>query len=70
MLAPAGTPAAIIKRLNQELVRLLHQPEVKERFFNAGVEVVASSPQEFAAAMKSEMGRLGKVIKEAGVGEL
>ncbi len=69
VLAPAGTPAAVINRLNQELVRLLNQPEVKERFFNVGVEVVASSPQEFAAAMKSEMARLGKVIKDAGLRE-
>ena len=67
VLAPARTPAAIINRLNQEVVRLLNQPDVKEKFFNVGVEVVASSPQEFAATMKSEMARLGKVIKDAGL---
>ena len=69
VLAPAGTPAAVIKRLNQEVVRLVNQPDVKEKFFNVGVEVVGSSPQEFATAMKSEMARLGKVINEAGLRE-
>jgi tripartite-type tricarboxylate transporter receptor subunit TctC len=70
ILAPARTPAAIINRLNQEVVKLLNQPEVKEKFFNVGVETVGSSPQEFGAAMKSEMARLGKVIKDAGLQEM
>ncbi len=65
--APARTPAAIINRLNQEVVKLLNQSDVKEKFFNVGVEVVGSTPQEFGAAMKSEMSRLGKVIKDAGL---
>ena len=69
VLAPARMPGAIINRLNQEIVRLLSQPDVKETFFKVGVEVVASSPQEFAATMKSEMARLGKVIKDAGLQE-
>ena len=67
MFAPARTAETIIKRLNQESVRFLKTAEVKERFFNAGVEVVGSSPDEFSATMKSEMARLGKVIKDAGI---
>jgi tripartite-type tricarboxylate transporter receptor subunit TctC len=69
MFAPAKTPAPIINRLNQEIVRILHRADVKERFFNAGIESIGSSPQEFAAAIKSEMNRLGKVIKDAGIRE-
>ena len=69
VLAPARTPAAIVNRLNREVVKFLNQPEVKEKFLGAGVEVIASSPQEFAAALKSEMARLGKVIEEAGMRE-
>ena len=65
--APAKTPAAIIRRLNQEIVRVLDQADVKERLFNTGVEVVASTPEQFAAAVKSEMTRMGKVIKYAGI---
>ena len=69
MFAPAGTPAAIVGRLNQEAVRLLNQPEVKEKFFNVGVEVVGNSPAELAAVLKAEMARLGKVIRDAGIRE-
>lgn len=64
---PAKTPAAIQRRLHDEIVKYLRSPEAKERFFNAGVEVVASTPQEFAAEIKSEAARLGKVFKVAGI---
>ena len=67
LLAPAKTSTAIISRLNQEVVAFLNKPDVKERFVSHGVEVVASSPDEFAAMMKSEMARLGKVIKDANI---
>ena len=67
MFAPAATPAAIIGRLNDEVVRVLKKPEVKDRFFNMGVEAVGSSPEEFAATMKSEMARLGKMLRDAGI---
>lgn len=67
VLAPANTPAAIIQRLNQEIVRALNRTDVKERFLNAGVEVVGSSPEILATAMKSEFSRFGKVIKDAGI---
>ncbi len=68
LFAPAKTPVAIINRLHQETVRYLTMPETRERFFNSGVETVGSSPQEFAAVIKSESMRLGKVIKSAGIG--
>ena len=67
--APAKTPAAIISRLNQELSRVLNRPDVKEKFFSAGVETVGSSPQRFADKVKSEMATLGKLMKDAGVRE-
>ncbi len=67
IFAPAGTPPTIINRLNQEIVRVLNSPEVREKFFKAGVEVVGSSPERFAAAIKSDMTRMGKVIKDAGI---
>ena len=67
IFAPARTDDAIIRKLNKEIVQILHQPEVKQRFFNAGTEVVASSPEELAAAMKSEMAAMGKLIKTAGL---
>ena len=67
MFAPAGTPAALISRLNQETVKVLASAEVKERFFKVGVETAGSTPQEFAATIKSEMSRLGRIIRDAGI---
>lgn len=67
IFAPAKTPAAIMSRLNREIVQTLKSAEVKERLFAAGAEVVASSAEELTAKIKSEMTRMGKVIKDAGI---
>ena len=67
LFVPAKTPAAIIRKLNQESVRILHLPGVKERFFNAGTEAVGNTPEQFAAIIKREISKWGKVIKDAGV---
>ena len=56
-----------IRRLNQEIVRVLNTAEVKATLLNSGVEVVGSPPQELATKLKSEMAKWGKVIKDAGV---
>jgi len=69
ILAPHNTPAAIINQLNDEIVRVLNEPEVKEKFINAGSDIVASSPNEFAAKIKSEMFELGKIIRDLGIKE-
>lgn len=66
IFAPAKTPPMLIKRLNQEIVRVLNRPEVKGRFLKVGSEVVGSSPEELTAMMKSEMARWVKLIKDAG----
>ena len=67
VFAPAKIPVAIINRLNQEMVRLLRQPDVKEKFLATGVEPAGNSPEEFAAYIKSDMARLNKLIKDAGI---
>ncbi|MBI4189030.1 MAG: tripartite tricarboxylate transporter substrate binding protein [Betaproteobacteria bacterium] len=67
MLAPAGTPARLINLLHQEVVKVLSKSDVKEKFFNAGVETVGSTPEQFAAAIKFDMATMGKVIREAGI---
>ena len=69
LFAPAKTPAALVGRLNEEVVRVLNRADVKERFFGAGVETVGSTPEEFGATVRSEMARLGKVIRDAGIHE-
>ncbi len=67
MFAPAKTPAPIITRLNQEIVRVLAQAEIKEKMFAAGVEAVGTSPEQLLTTVKGEMTRLGKVIKDANI---
>lgn len=67
LLAPAKTPPAIINRLNQEIVRVLGQREHRQRFLDTGSEVVASTPEEYVAAIKTELSTWGKVIREAGL---
>lgn len=67
IFAPAKTSAAIMNRLTQDIVRTLKSTEIRERLFATGAEVVASSPEQLTATMKSEMARMGKVIKDAGI---
>jgi len=67
VFAPARTPATIINRLNQEIVRVLSTADVKGKLFNTGIEVVGSSPEGLAAKMKSDMARIGKLVKDAGI---
>ena len=69
VFAPAKTPVTIIRRLNREIVQVLNRPEVKEKFLNGDSQVVGNSPEEFLAKIKSEMARLGKVIKDNGIRE-
>lgn len=67
IFTPGKPPAAIVTRLNQEIVRVLNLPEVKEKFLNIGSEIVASSPQEFTATLQSEVSRMGTLIKNANI---
>ena len=67
VFAPAKTPQTIIRRLNREIVAALSKPEVRERLFALGLEVVANTPEEFAATMKIDMAKWGKVIKDAAI---
>jgi len=69
VFAPNGTAAAILKRLNEALVRVLDRADVKEKFLAAGVEPVGSTPQQLAATIRSEIARMSKVIKDAGIRE-
>ena len=67
MFAPAKTPATIINRLNQEIARFLNRLEVKEKLLSVGEEVVASSPEQSIAVMKSDMAKISKLLKDAGI---
>jgi tripartite-type tricarboxylate transporter receptor subunit TctC len=67
IFAPAGTSRSIINRLNEEIIRVLQQTDMRERFLNNGVEPVGTTPEQLVLTMTSEMAKMGKVIKEAGI---
>jgi tripartite-type tricarboxylate transporter receptor subunit TctC len=66
VVLPAGTQPAIIARLNREIVAILHLPEVVERLSSQGAEPVGSTPEEFAAYIRSETVKWAKVVRESG----
>jgi len=66
VFAPAGTPAPIVRRLNAEIVKILNMPDVKERLAGLGAEIVADSPEEFAALVKAEVVKWSDVVKKSG----
>lgn len=66
-VAPAATPAAVITRLNSEIVRALRIPDVQEKFKTQGMSAVPSTPEQFAALLQSESARYAKVVREAGI---
>jgi len=63
----AGTPDAVVDRLNAVLRAAITDPAVTKKFVDQGVEVVTSTPQEFTAFIKAETERWGKVIHDAGI---
>lgn len=63
----AGTPAAIVTRLNQELVKSLRAPDINQRFASVGAQAVGSTPEEFAEHIRRERDTWSKVIKAAGI---
>ena len=65
--APGKTPAAIISRLNREIVRYVKSPEGMEKFLLKGDDIVGSSPEELATKIKSEIAKYTKLIKDAGI---
>jgi tripartite-type tricarboxylate transporter receptor subunit TctC len=67
ILAPAGTPPDIIARLNTVVVKALRQPDVAKRLVQEGAEPIGSTPEEFGAHIKSEIARVGRVVREAGI---
>jgi tripartite-type tricarboxylate transporter receptor subunit TctC len=67
LLAPARTAPEIVQKLNADAVAALRDPQVRQRIEGLGLEVVGSTPQEFAAFIKAEMAKWGPVIKAAGI---
>ena len=67
LLAPAGTPKAIIDQIHAAVLKVMALPETRERMAGFGAEITTSTPQEFAAHIRSEMSKLGKVVRDANI---
>ncbi len=67
MFAPAKTPDVIVSQLHQEIVQFLNKADVKDKFLSVGVEVAGSTQEQFAATLKTEVSKWGKIIKDAGI---
>jgi len=66
VIGPAGMPAPLVERLHDELVRVLAQPDVRERILNDGSEPVGNTPREFRDFMAADLAKWAKVVKESG----
>lgn len=67
VLVPAGTPPAAIARLSEALAKALAQPEVREKFASQGLDVASNTPEQFAAFIRAENEKWGKVAKTANI---
>ena len=67
IVAPAGTPRDIVDKLNRELVRAMAMPDVKEKLAQGGFLVATTTPQEMSSLIRSDIDRMGDVVKRAGV---
>ena len=67
VLAPHGTPAPIITRLNTEINKALASPDLKEKLLSVGVQPLGTTPEQFATFIRSEATRYAKIIKAAGI---
>jgi tripartite-type tricarboxylate transporter receptor subunit TctC len=67
ILVPAGTPKEIIALLNREILRIIALPDVKEKFAAIGFEPIGTTPEEFAARIRTEVPRWAKIVREAQI---
>ena len=67
ILAPAGTPKAIVEKISSEIARILRMPDIKEKLLGQGQETFYSTPEQFGALMKADMAKYARVIREANI---
>lgn len=67
LLAPAGTPAAVVNQLQREVAKVLQLPELAEKLGGIGAVAVASTPEQFAALIRKAQGQYAAIIKRAGI---
>ncbi len=67
IVAPAGTPPAIIDKLNKEITAIMQSPEMQKQLENEGLEFISMTPAEFGTFMEKELAKWGRVVKEGGI---
>ena len=67
LLAPAGTPAAVLERLHAEVAKIMRMADMKEKFADLGATAIGSTPAEFAAFLRAEMTKWAEVVKAANI---
>ena len=67
IFVPARTPVPVVNRLNQEIVKVLNNTEIRQKFFDTGIETVGRTPDQLAGKVKTEIAMWAKVIKDAGI---
>jgi len=67
LIAPAGTPPAIVEKIHQDAVKVVSDPDAKKKLAAIGMETVGDTPAEFTAAMKAQKPQWAKLIKDAGI---
>jgi tripartite-type tricarboxylate transporter receptor subunit TctC len=67
LFAPAGTPRAIVERVQQGVVKAMQLPDVRERMLGLGITPVGNTPEELAAIVRADLDKWTRVIRQAGV---
>jgi tripartite-type tricarboxylate transporter receptor subunit TctC len=67
LLAPGGTPRAIVERLNTEVGKIIQSADFKEKVAAQGLEVFISSPEQYGAALRAESEKFGRIVKDAKI---
>lgn len=67
VFAPAKTPKQLINRINREIVRVINQPDIRDKFLSLGLEAAGSSPEQAASYIKSDIAKWNKLVKDAGI---
>jgi tripartite-type tricarboxylate transporter receptor subunit TctC len=67
MMAPAGTPKAILNKVSQDIAKIMQMPDVSTRLNAQGSVATTSTPEQFDAVIKSDTERYAKILKDAGI---
>jgi tripartite-type tricarboxylate transporter receptor subunit TctC len=67
IFAPAGLPQPVAQRLNAEFVKVMREPDLKQRLAGLGADALTSTPEEFSSYLRSEIDKWAKVVKASGM---